>query len=268
VKGIKIGEHIIPLWLIVILSISGIAAVVIANYAWNRLIIPFEVKDPIEILYYPSELSLFPGETEEFNMTIQNYASANYYVILDFHLSNTTYQDNYVTFSNETYTVIPGQQNLSAWLRVEPNAPPINTSLTIDLSMSERTMKFQTIDKGYYSGHKSPAYYVINDAEEWADVWDQHTQTFSPQPPSPEVDFSRTTIIAVFMGEYNTGGYEIEIKEMVDTGPTVVVKVEKTYPGKGCIVTMALSQPYHIVEVDKIDKQVVFETSERTIECD
>lgn len=265
-KNIKIGEHIIPLWFIVVLLISVIGVVVFANYFGNRLIIPFEVSEPIEILYYPSELRLFSGETKEFNITVQNYASVNCSVVLDFHLSNTTYQENYVTFSNEIYTVVPGQQNLTAWLVVEPHAPPVDASLTIDL-LSGRTMEFQTIDKGYHSGHENPAYYVINDAAEWADIWNQHVQIFFPQSPPPEVDFSNTTIIAVFMGQFNTGGYGIEVKEIVDTGPSVVVEVEKTYPCKGCVVTLALSQPYHIVKVDKIYKHVTFETFERTIEC-
>lgn len=264
-KSIKIGEHIVPLWLVVSILISIVGIVSFANYVGNRLIIPFEVRKSIEITYYPSELSLFPGQTEEFNITVQNYASVNYYVVLDFQLSNTTYQDNYITFSNEIYTVIPGKQNLTAWLVVESYAPPVEASLTIDL-MSGHTMEFQTIDKGYHSGHEDPAYYVINDADEWADVWNQHVQIFSSQS-LPEVDFSNTTIIAVFMGLFNTGGYEIEVKEIVDTGPSIVVEVEKTYPGRGCVVTLAFSQPYHIVKVDKIDKDVIFETFERTIEC-
>lgn len=63
---------------------------------------------------------------------MQNYAAESYFVVLDFHLSNTTYQDNYVTFNNETYTVIPGQQNLVAWLEVETYPPPVDTSLAIE----------------------------------------------------------------------------------------------------------------------------------------
>lgn len=59
------------------------------------------------------------------------------------------------------------------------------------------------------------------------------------------VNSSNTTIIAVFMGEFSTGGYGIEIKEVVDVGQSVVVKVEKTYPDKGGVVTEAFSQPYH-----------------------
>jgi len=131
VVNIQIGEHVIPLWLITTLLISGIGGIS-AYYVWKTLTIPFEVKEPLEIMSYPSELSLFPGETKEFNITIHNCASINYSVTLDFQLDNTTYQDNYATFSDEIYTVIPGQQNLTAWVMVELYAPHTNASLTID----------------------------------------------------------------------------------------------------------------------------------------
>lgn len=138
---------------------------------------------------------------------------------------------------------------------------------TFGVTGTGNRLEFQTISKGYYSGHVSSTYYVINDADEWTYVWTQHTQNMLPQHPAPEVDFSKTTIIAVFMGQFRTGGYGIEVKELIDTGLSVVVKVEKTHPGEGCIVIFALSQPYHIIKVDKTDKHVIFNTFTRTNEC-
>lgn len=131
-KTISIGQHALPLWLVVTLVLSGVFGTVVANYVWHTVVIDLEVEEPPKILHYPKKLSLYSGETKEFNVTIKNSASRKYTVILDFSLDNTTYQDNYVTFSNETYTVVPNKQNLTAWLQVEEYAPPIDTSLTID----------------------------------------------------------------------------------------------------------------------------------------
>lgn len=131
-KSIKVGKHVIPLWLIATLLISGIGSGVLAYYVWRTLTIPLEIMEPLELLNYPSELSLYAGDFEEFNVTIQNHSSNNYTVILDLHLSNTTYQTSYVTFSNEIYTVTPGQQNLTVWLEVESDAPPEDVSLIIN----------------------------------------------------------------------------------------------------------------------------------------
>lgn len=132
-KKITIGKHIVPFWLVLVLLISVFGSVL--GYAvWTTLNIPFEVKEPIEVLNYPSQLSLYPGETSNFNITVENHASINYSVSLDFHLSNTTYQTNYTTFSTYIYTVIPGQQSLTAWVNVTSDAPAVVAQLTIDLS--------------------------------------------------------------------------------------------------------------------------------------
>jgi hypothetical protein len=132
VKTFKIGKHIIPLWLIAVILSSAVGSGALGYYIWTRLTIPLEIKEPIEILDYPSKLSLYPGENESFQVSLVNHASVNYSVVLVFSLDNITYQENYVTFTDEIYRVILGQQNLTAWLMVESDAPPINTSLNID----------------------------------------------------------------------------------------------------------------------------------------
>jgi hypothetical protein len=127
-------------------------------------------------------------------------------------------------------------------------------------------IEFQTIEKGYFSRHKPAAYYVIQNEEEWTNVWNSH-DIYLPQRSPPEVNFSETTIVAVFMEEFNTGGYGIEIKEIVNLDGSVIVKVEKTYLGEGYGVIEAFTYPYHIVKTVKIDKEITFETVEKTIEC-
>lgn len=113
-----------------VILVSGISGA-LGYYVWKTLTMQVEIKEPIEILQYPSSLSLYPGETKEFNVTINNHASVNYSVVLDFSLDNATYEKNYVTFSNDIYLVVPGQQNLAAWLTVEPYAPAANVTLSI-----------------------------------------------------------------------------------------------------------------------------------------
>lgn len=138
---------------------------------------------------------------------------------------------------------------------------------TFGVTNTGARLEFQTIDKGGVSGHTSQAYYVIQNVGEWERIWNQHQQIFIPQLPSPEIDFSETTVIAVFMGECRTTGYSIEVKEVIDTGLTIVVKVEKVYPSKNCVVGQALTYPHHIIKIGKIGKHVIFQTSERMANC-
>jgi len=116
-----------------VILVSGIGGT-LGYYVWKTLTVQVEVKEPIEILQYPSSLSLYPGETKEFNVTIDNHASVNYSVVLDFQLGNTTYQNIYTTFSNEIYAVVSGQQNLTAWMQVRADAPAMNTTLAISFA--------------------------------------------------------------------------------------------------------------------------------------
>jgi len=115
-----------------LLIVALMSVGVLAGYAWQSVSIPLEVKDPLEILDYPSGFSLYPGETVNFDITIQNLASVTYFVVLDFRLNDTEYQAEYVTFSNHNYSVLPGTQKLNAWLTVAPTAPPANLMITID----------------------------------------------------------------------------------------------------------------------------------------
>jgi len=128
-------------------------------------------------------------------------------------------------------------------------------------------IEFRNIGRGWNCGHTNSAYYVIQDATEWAYIWNQLAKVLVPPPPPPEVNFSEITIIAVFMGECRSSGYWIEIKEVIDTGLSIVVKVEKTYPGWGCGTLGVITNPYHLIEIDKINKYVIFDTLIRIIYC-
>jgi len=124
---IRVGRFLVPLWLIAILIASGVAA---AYYIYT-LTIPLEVKEPLELVSYPNKLSLYPGQTINFDVVIRNHASINYTVHLDFSLDNATYQNNYAEFSQEMYIVSPGDNILKAWVRVEPFAPSTNATLYV-----------------------------------------------------------------------------------------------------------------------------------------
>jgi len=126
-KKLRLRAFIVIALLISIVTFGSFAA-----YAFQSINIPLEVKDPLEILDYPSGFSLYPGETATFDVTVENLASVTYFVEFDFRLNDTEYQGKYVTFSNHNYSIPPGTQKLSAWLTVAPTAPPANLMITIE----------------------------------------------------------------------------------------------------------------------------------------
>lgn len=96
--------------------------------------INFQIKEPLEILLQDHSFSLFPGETLEFNVTVENHASVSYNAILHFTLNETEYQEKYVTFSRYTFVLEPGRNILNASLSVSSSAPADELELTITVS--------------------------------------------------------------------------------------------------------------------------------------
>jgi hypothetical protein len=132
-KSFKIGKIVVPYWLIAVILVATIGSSVLGYYL-TKVNVPLQVKDPIEIVNYPSGWSLYPGEMAKFNITVINHAPINYSAILDFQASDPVYQANYLTFSNTFYTIVPGQQNLEAQLNVAANAPAANVTVSISVS--------------------------------------------------------------------------------------------------------------------------------------
>ena len=138
------------------------------------------------------------------------------------------------------------------------------TQLNDELSELQK-VEFQTIDKGETSGHENSVYYVIENESAWTVIWNQHQSYRMTPPPQPKIDFSKNIVIAVFMGWcHGLGNHEIEVKEILNTPQCVIVKVEKTHFTGG--YWPAASQPYHIVKMERIGKEITFETVERTTE--
>lgn len=112
---------------------------------------------------------------------------------------------------------------------------------------------------------------------------------FTKLTSETRVDFSRQMIIAIFLGEKTTGGYGIHITKAEETDgiellelprsgmwdprldevrqlnsvayskkKVFVVEYEEVSPGRGSIVTQALTTPYVFRLVNKSDLPVVF----------
>jgi hypothetical protein len=123
--------------------------------------------------------------------------------------------------------------------------------------------KFSNRQKGVVLRFEGAGYRVIQNAEEWDEIC---RKCFPPDVVPPEINFSNTTVIAVFMGECPTSGFDVEVKEITDTIFRVIVKVAwMTYTGKA--VAQVFTSPFHIIKVQKINKPMTFQTVWETEDC-
>lgn len=110
-------------------------------------------------------------------------------------------------------------------------------------------VQFATVERGSYSGFTSPTAVLITGQAQWDAVWKDAHAMQVPVPATPDFDFSAQSLVVVAMGERHTGGHSIEVTDVAVEGDRLIVTVRVRQPGPGDMVTMALTQPYHIVRL-------------------
>ena len=126
----------------------------------------------------------------------------------------------------------------------------------------ESEITFKEISKGLYSGVEESKQIIINDPESFRKLWEEVFSIYQPTSDLPEIDFEKNTLIGVFMGSTSTGGYSVEINKIAEGAKQITIRLKYTSPAPDDFVTMALSQPYHLVIIPKTTKEVVFEVVE------
>ncbi len=161
--------------------------------------IPLEVKEPFTILNYPTNFSLFAGETINFEFTVENLASVTIFQEFEFLLNDTNYQTQYITFSNHNYSIPPGTHKLQAWLTIAPNTQPANFLITINKKINTPTPIPQTTNS-----HTSlnPSLQLLAGGTKWASQegktalyinWlDNRITSLSPNSSNTEIKTEKT----------------------------------------------------------------------------
>jgi hypothetical protein len=66
-------------------------------------------------------------------------------------------------------------------------------------------------------------------------------------------------VVLVYVGSKSSGGYSVDITGVQDSGSSIVIIYKESGPGPYDTVTMAFTEPYHIIKMDKSSKTVVFD---------
>lgn len=70
------------------------------------------------------------------------------------------------------------------------------------------------------------------------------------------IDLEKYNLVAAFMGEKNTGGYDIDVDKVNFFSTKVEVSFKEIVPEKNAMVTMAFTSPYVFVAVPK-NKEII-----------
>jgi len=117
---------------------------------------------------------------------------------------------------------------------------------------NEELLGFETISKSDNGNHRSQAFYVINSNDEFFNLW-KFTHSWRFCPPEPlSIDFTNTTVIAVYGGSTGKGA-SVEITKIIlqDNKTIVYYKVE-------LYVYSSPSSSYHMVKTRKLENKFYF----------
>jgi hypothetical protein len=105
----------------------------------------------------------------------------------------------------------------------------------------------RTIEKGDQSHVDDPKQVVVRTDAEWSQLWRQH----AGDRPRPQIDFSRESVVALFMGSRPNAGFSTAIVSATEGGGALIVRYTETKPAAGAITAQVLTFPFHIVAIPK-----------------
>lgn len=99
---------------------------------------------------------------------------------------------------------------------------------------------------------------VISDTKSWNELIDKmnSVNNVSESFTETNIDFQNFSIIAVFDEIKANGGYSIDVIKIMENENNIVVTLDYILKGGN---TTIMTQPYHIVKIQKDNKAVIFE---------
>jgi hypothetical protein len=139
------------------------------------------------------------------------------------------------------------------------NAPGNATSLT-----------WTKLHAGSQSKMDKRSMFVINNKTKFDELWSIAFQQ-GMAPGKPNIDFSKNSVLVLFLGQVNSGGHSIEPLSIRSLGndPGYIVTVRHNKPGTNCVTTSAIEYPYYFALTDKIkSEKQEFKVSEGERKCE
>lgn len=122
------------------------------------------------------------------------------------------------------------------------------TTKTGVTNSSASNNSYTILAQGEYGGRETESNEVLHSVHELEAVYRELNLG-----EVPLIDFSTHNVVVVFLGEKNTGGFTIGIKNVVFTNDTATVNVSKLSP-EGNMATMAITNPFCIAAITKTEK--------------
>ena len=115
---------------------------------------------------------------------------------------------------------------------------------------------FRIVAKGAYSQLSLAKELIIRDKTEWRHLWLAHTGDPGKRPPA--IDFKSEMVMAFFLGQRPTGGYDIQVQKIRTMEDHLLVNLRVERPDPRANTTMALTQTHTIIKLPRYKLPVKF----------
>lgn len=118
---------------------------------------------------------------------------------------------------------------------------------------SSQETTFENIYQSTIGGNKQFGHEIIQSNEDYLKLIEKLKLEDVENENLFDVDFEEKSVIVIYLGERNTGGYSIEVDSLLWNNNLLTIKTKQTKPQKGAMVTMAFTYPYCLSTIPKIN---------------
>ena len=117
---------------------------------------------------------------------------------------------------------------------------------------------WNVLSQGGQSSAQHLQFHLATNSAKLRGLWTQGYASQLRQPDVPNVDFTRESVIGVFLGSRPTGGYILEVASVETMSDGLRVNVNITTPARGSFTTQAFTSPWALVRVETTNLQKAY----------
>lgn len=115
------------------------------------------------------------------------------------------------------------------------------------------TVSYRIIDRGVMASgpYASQHFRIVLEASDFKDTFQALHATELPQPKPPEVDFAKSAVLVVSLGQQPSSGYQVDVEQIQQQGKVLNVRLRLTKPSSTSVQATVMTSPYVVIQVSK-----------------
>ena len=127
-----------------------------------------------------------------------------------------------------------------------------------ELSSKDNRIEFTEIKSGLNCNYNSFTTIEIYDSKKLNTVWANLFAKYDRKPPIPTIDFEKNMLIAIALGERNSGSYSLQVESIIENKNNIKVIIDENKPGPSCITPSVMIYPFQLIKISLPKKPITY----------